>query len=165
MMVIKKLLEEFDEDTIRLYVQKNADYYIAKWKLMASSESKISWNWAAFFFTANWLGYRKMYLYAFIYILLNLATLVPFVGFILWIILWVGIGIYGNYLYGQKTYENLVKLKSEYPDQEIFKQMLVKNGGTSVLGVILVILMGIVIYAILAAIGMALIEAGDYSEF
>ncbi|NPA54494.1 MAG: DUF2628 domain-containing protein [Aquificae bacterium] len=164
-MVIRKLFEEFDENTIRLYVQKNADYYIAKWRLMATSGSKTSWNWAAFFFTANWMGYRKMYLYAFIYIVLNIATLVPIIGLVLWILLWVGVGVYGNYLYGQKTYESLVKLRNEYPNEEIFKQMLVKHGGTSVFGVILVILMGFIIYAVLAAIGMALLNMTEYSEF
>ncbi len=164
-MVVKKLLEEFDEDILRLYVQKNSDYYLAKWKVMASSESKISWNWAAFLFTASWLGYRKLYLYAFIYILINIATLVPLLGFILWIGLWVGIGLYGNYLYAVKTYENLVKLKSSYPDEEIFKQMVVKQGGTSVFGILLVLLMGMVVYGILFAIGLAVIDNTRYSEF
>jgi len=164
-MVIKKLLDEFDESVIRLFVQKNADYYIAKWKVMASSESKISWNWAAFMFTATWMGYRKMFLYAFLYILINLTTLIPFIGFILWILLWVGMGLYGNYLYGKKTYETLVMLKTKYPEEDEFKRLVVKEGGTSIGGVVLVILMGIVLYAVLFAIGISAMNTSGYGEF
>ncbi len=165
-MIVKKLLEEFDEEIIRLYVQSNADYYLAKWKLMSASGSKISWNWPAFFFSANWLGYRKMYLYAFIYILLNIGTLVPLLGLLLWIVLWVGLGLYGNYLYAKKTYEDLLKLRASYSDENVFKQMVVKKGGTSVLGVIAVILMGILVYGILLAIGIAVTGGyNNYSEF
>ncbi len=166
-MVTKKLFEDFTEDIIRLYVQKNADYYIAKWRLMSASGSKISWNWPAFLFTVNWLGYRKMYLYAFIYIMLNIATLVPVFGLILWTVLWVGLGMYGNYLYALKTYEDLTKLKMAYSDENMFKQMVVKKGGTSIFGVILVILMGLFIYGILFAIGITIMEStsNSYSEF
>ncbi len=166
-MVTKKLFEDFSEDIIRLYVQKNSDYYIAKWKLMSASGSKISWNWPAFLFTANWLGYRKMYLYAFIYIVLNIATLVPLIGLILWIGMIVGLGMYGNYLYAIKTYETLTKLKTAYPDEEAFKQMVVKQGGTSIGGVFLVILMGLLVYGVLFAIGMLAMEStgNGYSEF
>ncbi len=162
-MPVKKLLEEFDEEIIRLFLQKNADYYIAKWKVMASSESKISWNWAAFLFTASWMGYRKMYLFAFLYIIINIATLIPVVGFILWIFLWVGTGLYGNYLYAKKTYETLVKLKTEYTSEDDFKKMVVKEGGTSIAGVLIVLLMAFAIYLLLAAIGLAV--TGGYSEY
>ncbi len=47
-MVVKKLLDEFNEDIIKAFVQKNSDYYLTKWKIMANSGSKISWNWASF---------------------------------------------------------------------------------------------------------------------
>jgi hypothetical protein len=34
-VIVKKLMEEFGEEVIRSLVQKNADYYIARWRLMA----------------------------------------------------------------------------------------------------------------------------------
>lgn len=70
-MIIQKLLNEFDEDVIRAFVQKNADYYLNKWKLMAGTNSITSWNWASFSFLGFWMGYRKMYFYYAIYHVAN----------------------------------------------------------------------------------------------
>ncbi len=161
-MIVKKLLEEFDEDTIRLFVQKNADYYIAKWKIMAASGSKISWNWAAFFFTSLWFGYRKMYLYAFLYILINLLSLVPVIGFFVWLLIWILVGMFGNYLYAKRTYEVLFTLKNAYPDKSQFNNMVAKEGGTTVFGVILVILIALAIYIALLVFISAYIGTGYY---
>ena len=161
-MIVKKLLDEFDEETIRLFVQKNADYYIAKWKVMAASGSKVSWNWAAFFFTSLWFGYRKMFLYAFIYILLNLVSFIPILGFIVWIVLWVGMGMFGNYFYAKKTYEALLVLKQAYPGETEFKNMVAKEGGTSIFGVIVVIVMALAIYISLLIFLSAYIGSTGY---
>jgi len=161
-MEIKKLLEEFDEEIIKSFLQKNSDYYLAKWKLIASTGSKISWNWAAFALTNLWLGYRKMYLYAFIYILLTLLSVIPLIGIIAGLILWVGIGMYGNYFYGKFTYNKLVELKSTYTDEELFKQQIVKSGGTSIAGVLLVILMSFGIYLLFVLIAYSAF-APEYS--
>ena len=35
-----------EREELRIFVGKNADYYISKWEEI--SENKISWNWAAF---------------------------------------------------------------------------------------------------------------------
>jgi len=161
-MIVKKLLDEFDEETIRLFLQKNADYYIAKWKIMAASGSKISWNWAAFFFTSLWFGYRKMYLYAFVYILLNTLSFIPIYGFFIWLFLWIGVGMFGNYLYAKKTYETLFVLKQAYRQEQEFKSMVAKEGGTSIFGVIVVIVMAIAIYISLLIFVSAYIGTGYY---
>ena len=83
-------------------------------------------------------------------------------GLILWIVLWVGIGLFGNYLYGKKTYETLVMLKSKSNSEEEFKMLVAKEGGTSVGGVILVILMGFLIYAVLFGIGAMMMNGTGY---
>src|SRR5699024_12101678 len=48
---------------LKNYIGKNKDYYLKKWKL--DSEGKptktLSMNWAGFFLTVFWAGYRKMY--------------------------------------------------------------------------------------------------------
>ncbi len=161
-MIVKKLLEEFDEETIRLFVQKNADYYIAKWKIMAASGSKISWNWSAFFFTSLWFGYRKMFLYAFLYLLLNVLSVVPLYGFFLWLALWVGVGMFGNYLYAKKTYEKLFVLRQAYPEEQDFKSTVAKEGGTSIFGIIVVIVIAIAIYVSLIIFVSAFFGTGYY---
>ncbi|RMD47584.1 MAG: DUF2628 domain-containing protein, partial [Aquificota bacterium] len=103
-MFPKKLLEEFDEGIIRNFVQKNADYYLQKWKLMAIKTSKISWNWSAFSFGVLWLAYRKMYLYAFfLFITSIIASVKPLLNFLSFIVFWIGLGMFGNYIYAMYT--------------------------------------------------------------
>jgi len=135
-MEIKKLLEEFDEDIIRAFLQKNADYYLLQWKLMAKLNKKISWNWAAFLFTHLWLLYRKMYFYFFVFAVINLLSIIPIVGLFIAIAISVGVGIYGNYLYGKFTYRKLLKLKLAVgDDKEALKLLAMHVGGTSILAV------------------------------
>ncbi len=43
-------------------VRNNTPYYLPRFERMSRSGSKISWNWAAFFFPAYWLLFRKQYL-------------------------------------------------------------------------------------------------------
>ncbi len=154
-MVVKKLFDEFGEETIRKYVQKNADYYIAKWKLMSITGSKISWNWAAFFFTSLWFGYRKMYFYGFLYITFNLLSFIPLYGILIWLVLWFGTGMFGNYLYAIKTYQDLMEIKVTTHTQELFEKRVVEKGGTTFLGVLLMIVFGLIIYYTFMYIMMA----------
>lgn len=42
------------------YVDRNKQKYIPKFYTMNRTERKVSWNWAAFFFSVPWLFYRKM---------------------------------------------------------------------------------------------------------
>ncbi len=164
-MEIKRLLEEFDEEIIRSFVQKNADYYLAKWKVMATTNSKISWNWAAFLATTLWMGYRKMYLYAFLVILITLLEFIPIVGLIVWLALWIGIGMFGNFLYGKYTYNKLVELKTTFQDEELFKNQVVKSGGTSIGGVFLIMLISFIIYFIVTAIFVSLTQTYSNTGF
>jgi len=162
---IKKLFEEFDEETIRSFVQKNADYYITKWKVMAQSGSKLSWNWAAFLFPLVWLAYRKMHLYAVIYFLLLLGFSVApkYLRTFMWLGLWIGIGMLGNYLYGRYTYKKLLELKIKFTDEDVFKTQVAKAGGTSVLGLFIsaltlfiIYLLGLFLFIAIIGIGLAL---------
>jgi hypothetical protein len=132
---------------------------------MAASGSKFSWNWASFLATGWWLGYRKMYLYAFIYILLNLLTILPFIGIIIWLVLWIGIGAIGNYLYGKYTYLKLLELKEAFKNEEEFKTQVAKTGGTSIGGVFIVILMAIAIYTVLGIIAYYVAQDYSYTNF
>ena len=55
-------------DMLATYVgPKNAAYYAKHFERFKSQQSAVSWNWPAFFVTAVWLLYRKMWLYAFGY--------------------------------------------------------------------------------------------------
>ena len=59
-----------EREELRIFVGKNADYYISKWEEIA--DTKISWNWAAFLFGLLWFGYRKMYPHAFGFMIFSL---------------------------------------------------------------------------------------------
>ncbi len=43
------------------YIQSNAARYIPKFYKMEKTGGKVSWNWAAFFFSPYWFFYRKLY--------------------------------------------------------------------------------------------------------
>jgi len=157
-MILKQLFEEFSEEVIRAFVQKNADYYLAKWQLMAKTGSKISWNWAAALFTSLWLFYRKMvaygfmlfgvgFLMGFLYFLIvltfkNIALimLINFFNFVVSIAIVILLGIYGNYIYGHFTYKKLKELSLIAKNEEELKLLAAQKGGTSVGWVLLAIL-------------------------
>jgi hypothetical protein len=44
-----------------LFVDRNPLYYERKWGKKENPSKGISWNFAAFFFSTFWFGYRKMY--------------------------------------------------------------------------------------------------------
>ncbi|WP_457569510.1 DUF2628 domain-containing protein [Desulfurobacterium sp.] len=161
-MVINKLLNEFDEKVIGLFVKENSDYYLQKWKFMADSGSKISWNWAAAifgWFNQSWFFYRKMFLYGlgFYVVLFFLFPLIAVIGVflgdifgrfgfdeemsrlivMLTVIVWqfvkiIFFGFFGNYLYGRFVYNKLTKFRLSSKDDEEFFRMAAEKGGTSV---------------------------------
>lgn len=52
------------ESLQRAYIGQSADYYIGKWREMAATGKPNNWNWAAFWLSAFWLAYRKMWMQA-----------------------------------------------------------------------------------------------------
>lgn len=59
-------------------VQSASARYIPKFKAMAEKKKKISFNWAAFFFSPYWLFYRKLWQAGLIFMGLMLAVALPF---------------------------------------------------------------------------------------
>jgi hypothetical protein len=49
-----------DRERVKLFIGKNADYYLMEWE-QATGQKYVTWNWAAFFFSVFWLLYRKMF--------------------------------------------------------------------------------------------------------
>jgi hypothetical protein len=47
---------------LQAFVGRKANYYLRKWApRLESPQGDVGFNWAAFFLTAFWLGYRKMF--------------------------------------------------------------------------------------------------------
>jgi len=163
-VVIRQLLEEFSEEVIRAFVQKNADYYLPKWELMAKNGSKTSWNWAAAFFGPGsyWLFYRKMVTYGFGVVgvgLLVSLLLLPLVrsgsevlvmagtllSLVFIVALFVLLGLFGNYIYGSYAYRKLKELSTLAKDEEELKLLVASKGGTSVGWVFLALLVNFLV--------------------
>ena len=62
------------EQDLASFVGPNAGYYLERFRQIESGGS-ASWHWPAFFITSGWLLYRKMWFYAFAYIILLPVTL------------------------------------------------------------------------------------------
>ncbi|MFB9279596.1 DUF2628 domain-containing protein [Cohnella cellulosilytica] len=132
-----------DEET-KVFVGRNADYYLRKWGKSVVPEKAISWNWAAFFLAFFWLGYRKQYGVIFFIVGLWLAIDVvdltadlelndSSVG----MALSMGFGLGGNALYYKYANKQIGKINRDFPDRPAKLKALADKGGTSRGGVFL----------------------------
>lgn len=150
----KSIKADWDNDDMINFIQKNNEFYIPKFKDMQEFDKTTSWNWAAFFFTSNWMFYRKMYGYGVGLILANmLLAFVPFVGWILNLATYAVCGLYGNTLYLkhiQKKLESVDGLR-----EDVRHRAILSKGGTNlVLPLILMIGVPIIVF-LLTFFGLA----------
>ncbi len=153
--MVNKNFPEIEERLLGAYVgAKNREYYFNKW-----AKSAQSWNWAAFFLSFLWLGYRKMYSYIFMVvgIFLLYDLIIVFSGFEFGMDSTIGItlsvicGLLGNYLYLMHANKEIKKVTEQNSrSMENIQAELEKRGGTSWLGVLVAFGM-IIMYIILAA--------------
>ncbi len=150
------------DDLLAVYVgPQRAEYYKARFDKLASGGS-IGWHWPAFFFSSAWLLYRKMWLYALLYIIvvptiLSVVTMLVFgaaVGTMIYYTAYVVYGfilmpLFANRLYYGHAKAKIDKISSLNMSEAQVVQELARKGGTSWLGFIFVI---IPIIGILAAI-------------
>lgn len=145
-----------DEELLRAYVGKKANYYLRKWEKFVEGSYR-SWNPASFFLSAFWLGYRKMYGYFIIYlVILSMEGIVSriivghdtnFVSIILSLI----VGLLGNHIYYFFAKRKIKKMKTKGMSDEELKLALAKVGGTS-WKFILFLFLFCIIYGIIIAI-------------
>jgi hypothetical protein len=124
-------------EELRIFVGKNADYYISKWEEIA--ENKISWNWATFFFGLLWFGYRKMYPHAFGFMIFSLVLQIiqtkmntdPLIIGLTNLAISIFIGMFGNYLYYEYAKSRVQEIKSKITDEKNIYIELARQGGAS----------------------------------
>jgi len=157
----KKILEEYSEEKIKTFIQKNADYYVNSWKKMKASNKKISWNWPSAIFGFLWMSYRKMFRMALVwFVMLGVLETLTLIGasmiggkeFALGMGALFGIsyalimpilfGLFGNYVYASFVYEKFKEL--ETIDPELSESSLLLEGGTSWGKVVLFIIASVV---------------------
>ncbi len=120
-------------------VGTKTEYYLPRFETMETLNSTTSWNWAAFLFSTGWMMYRKMYAYgAVLFVVSNVLAMLS-LGF-LSLVLSIGVGILGNYLYMKDINNRTEKAMNMQPEaREMFIQ---KNSGTSWIPVIVLCLAG-----------------------
>lgn len=141
-----------DCEDVNKFVLTKVDYYSRKFEQIRNTGSKITWNWASFFFNVYWMLYRKMYAQAGIVFLLNFVVYMSMpsgLDGILSLGLQVGVGMYGNYIYLKHIEKKLNDINNlDYGSREF---MIRKKGGTSILAPILAVVLTVVAMVIIFA--------------
>lgn len=134
------------------YVGTNIEYYLSKKLDMERKGTNRSWNWAAFFFTGNWLAFRKDLKLGVLFNVITgvcsgLATIsrgFGTIGLLLQLAISLYVGFYGNSFYFKSIEErqteeagkNFTEAKTEY---------FHKHSGTSVPYVIIALIASAVV--------------------
>ncbi len=128
-----------DEALLKAFVGvKKQAYYFGKWE----KNEQRSWNWAAFFASLFWLGYRKMYKHLFGILALYLVVdiVIAFLGIdsaridsYIGVGVAAALGILGNFEYKKFAQQQIEIYKKMYPTENLLQKVRNK-GGTSVLG-------------------------------
>ncbi len=136
-------VDNITADDIRVFVGENSYYYIqsfSKFTITGREKFRATWNWACFGFTFLWMLYRKMYLYA-------LLTFIVFCLPGLNILLHIGAGIIGNYLYYKHAKEKILEIRATQSSQN-YVPILQEIGGVNRW----VITFGIAIFVLIAIV-------------
>ncbi|MTI79529.1 MAG: DUF2628 domain-containing protein [Firmicutes bacterium] len=160
-----------EKGALKIFIGDEADYYLRQFNNI-KNDITPRWHWPASFCTLCWAGYRKMYSYILITVIiffvfdLSLIALgapkyiedVRVVNNILGIILLIIFGINANRLYYMHAKKKVNEIMCQYNDIEKQKEELAKAGGTSNLGVGFALLatltQGLVILALLNNLGL-----------
>lgn len=134
---IRKRNHVDDDHHLKLFIgEKKQHYYIQKW-----SKGLNSWNWASFFFSLIWLGYRKMY--KTIFLILGIFIVIDLIVAILGIdngvldnalgfVVSCTLGICGNYLYQLHALKRIRALRNEnLTNSELLLDEIQLSGGPS----------------------------------
>ncbi|MBV5341953.1 MAG: DUF2628 domain-containing protein [Deltaproteobacteria bacterium] len=133
-------IDTISSDEIRAFVGANAGYYIqsfSKFTIAGREKFCVTWNWSCFAFTFLWLLYRKMYASAFITFV---VFCIPGVN----IILHIGIGMIGNYLYYRQVKGKIIEIRATQSAQN-FYPLLEEMGGVNKWVISTGVIMGIII--------------------
>lgn len=132
---------ELDEETreeMLVFTGKRDEVYEKKWEKLSSKKSPISWNWAAFFLSLFWFTYRKMNVYA--YVFLSIIVIVDVLSVLIFKKALPGstigpayivLALFANKLYFDFALNKVKKLKNLYPDRDDRFEALRKRGGVS----------------------------------
>lgn len=172
---MEDIIDHFEEEEDvnlkdwQLVVGEKSKYYIPRWLEMKSGKGKISFNVAAFFLGVLWMLYRKMYVASAIYfgIIIFASLFEVFVIEELYgeipsidrVTNWTAaaiMGFYGNYFYLKNTEKKISTIRNSHYSNDLYEEQLIKQGGTSFVPPLIVI----ITFVIFGAIVFMLEDAG-----
>ena len=115
--------------------EEKQSYYLRKWK----NDNRQSFNWAAFFGSFFWLGYRKMYKVIcsilLLFIVFDLVILLTGIdGTVLNNSIAIGLAVVlgagGNSMYKSFAQQEIEKLKTVYSDDQLLEKVSLRGGGS-----------------------------------
>ncbi|MYW22897.1 DUF2628 domain-containing protein [Bacillus thuringiensis] len=148
------------DNELEVYVGRQYPYYQRKWELENKRIARWSWNGWAAIFNIGWLGYRKYYIPAALFMLLLVAcdafsyymgfnvalpiiNMVP-LTFLLLIFILFGMGIFANGLYYQFAERRIYRIKArEIKDKSVENYLINDSGGTSKMGATIVTILAV----------------------
>ncbi|MEL1135500.1 DUF2628 domain-containing protein [Desulfitobacterium sp. THU1] len=144
----QELLKREEQELLRLYIGKNADYYLRKWSKKTAPGTALSWNMAAFLFSALWVGYRQMYAYLVMLVgaLLSADLIYIFVlkmepDVRITILISCLMGAFGNALYYRFVQNKILQLKAQDLEFEEMKRRAATAGGPNWRGILATVLL------------------------
>ncbi len=116
------IMNDTEDDFVLRYVgERKADFYATKW-----GKGRNTWNWAAFFLSLFWLGYRKMYgtllVILSIYVVIDLTVVLlevdsAVIDSSIGLAMSIMLGIHGNQMYRNHAKRQVKKIKAKYGDK------------------------------------------------
>lgn len=149
-------VDNISSDEICAFVGDNSHYYIqsfSKFTITGREKFCVTWNWSCFGFTFIWFLYRKMYA----------LTAISFVVFCIPginILLHIGVGMIGNYLYYRHVKVKIIEIRATQSQQN-YIPVLQELGGVNkwvisfgvVIGIIIAILFALCFSTMIAFMG------------
>ena len=119
-----------------LFISKNITHYSQATNKFRTTNSKINWNWSAFFAGMVLIIYRKMYLE---FVIVYAATFI--VGqitdsFLIVLAITFCFGLFFDYFYMKSMDRKLMNISAS-SDPLMKDELIAKKGGTSVKGVVI----------------------------
>ena len=84
-------IKDYNTPQVHAIIGRNSDRYVWLFNRMEFRESKVSWNWAAFFFGFIWIIYRKIF--SGLWIILIVLGVLSFLGPIF---IWIDVMIFSD---------------------------------------------------------------------
>lgn len=140
-------LDEETQEEMLAFAGKRNKVYEKKWEKLSTKKTPISWNWASFFLSLFWFTYRKMNVYAYVFLSIIVVVDVLSILFLKKTLpgstmapAYVVLALFANKLYFDFALSKVKKLKNLYPDRDERLEMLRKRGGVSWLHALLFVL-------------------------